>query len=135
MPGCRAFIPSTPPTFGVTHAAAGLEDDRREKRARRFEAERAAAQASGVGIAARLGGGYSRIVQAGSAWDTPTPEPEGIYDPVSCKCGCLRVFRLRLSCAQNVIDWDKHTIVGTSKKLEKPFLRLTSVRPVERRRP
>jgi SAC3 family protein LENG8/THP3 len=27
---------------------------------------------------------------------------------------------------QNVIDWDKETIVGTSTKLEKPFLRLTS---------
>ncbi|PWY98081.1 hypothetical protein BCV70DRAFT_40578 [Testicularia cyperi] len=26
----------------------------------------------------------------------------------------------------NVIDWDKHTVVGTSTKLEKPYLRLTS---------
>lgn len=31
-------------------------------------------------------------------------------------------------CSQNVIDWDRQTIVGTSTKLEKPFLRLTSVR-------
>ncbi len=30
---------------------------------------------------------------------------------------------------QNVIDWDKHTIVGTNQRLEKPYLRLTSVRP------
>jgi hypothetical protein len=29
---------------------------------------------------------------------------------------------------QNVIDWDKHTIKGTSTKLEKSYLRLTSVR-------
>ena len=28
---------------------------------------------------------------------------------------------------QNVIDWDKHTIRGTSTKLEKSYLRLTSV--------
>lgn len=28
---------------------------------------------------------------------------------------------------QNVIDWDEHTVVGTSTKLEKPYLRLTSV--------
>jgi hypothetical protein len=28
---------------------------------------------------------------------------------------------------QNVIDWDKHTIKGTSTKLEKSYLRLTSV--------
>lgn len=27
----------------------------------------------------------------------------------------------------DVIDWDAHTIVGTSTKLEKPYLRLTSV--------
>lgn len=27
----------------------------------------------------------------------------------------------------DVIDWDKHTIVGTSTKLEKSYLRLTSV--------
>ncbi len=27
----------------------------------------------------------------------------------------------------NVIDWDEHTIVGTSQQLEKPYLRLTSV--------
>ncbi|KDN53425.1 hypothetical protein K437DRAFT_292345 [Tilletiaria anomala UBC 951] len=26
----------------------------------------------------------------------------------------------------NVIDWDEHTVVGTSTKLEKPYLRLTS---------
>jgi hypothetical protein len=28
---------------------------------------------------------------------------------------------------QNVIDWDKHTIKGTNQKLEKKYLRLTSV--------
>lgn len=28
---------------------------------------------------------------------------------------------------QNVIDWDKHTIRGTNTKLEKSYLRLTSV--------
>ena len=26
----------------------------------------------------------------------------------------------------NVIDWDEHTVVGVSTKLEKPYLRLTS---------
>lgn len=30
--------------------------------------------------------------------------------------------------AQNVIDWDKHTIVGTATALEKSYLRLTTVR-------
>jgi hypothetical protein len=30
--------------------------------------------------------------------------------------------------SQNVMDWDHHTIRGTSTRLEKSYLRLTSVR-------
>ena len=32
-----------------------------------------------------------------------------------------------LMIGQNVMHWDKYTIKGTSTKLEKPYLRLTSV--------
>lgn len=46
-------------------------------------------------------------------------------DPVS-----LPTFVLAKADVQNVIDWDKHTIRGTSTKLEKSYLRLTSVSPV-----
>lgn len=107
------FTPSTPASFGVTHAAVGAEDDRREKRAKRFEADQRKAAAAAAAAAstntsfspkkASLNGRFGQ-----SMYGTPTPEPEAHYDP-------------------NVIDWDKHTIVGTSTKLEKPFLRLTSV--------
>jgi hypothetical protein len=40
----------------------------------------------------------------------------------------LRLSQFLHHVRQNVIDWDKHTIVGTSTKLEKKYLRLTSVR-------
>lgn len=60
-----------------------------------------------------------------------TPDMDAVYDPV-------RVFstgssprqtltRIYTRCPQNVIDWDQYTIVGKNTKLEKPYLRLTSV--------
>ncbi|KAL8277631.1 hypothetical protein RQP46_009904 [Phenoliferia psychrophenolica] len=108
----KAFVPSTPASFGVTHGGAD-ENDRRDKRARRFEnapppaAGPSAGGAVAGGMAGRMAG---RMAQAGmgSMYIASTPEPEGIYDP-------------------NVIDWDRETVVGTSSKLEKPFLRLTTL--------
>ncbi|KAK4047421.1 hypothetical protein OIV83_005468 [Microbotryomycetes sp. JL201] len=102
-----------PATYGAPAAVAAQEDDRREKRLRRFEADRAAAAAAAAANAA-ASTSYLPAQRAMSShlsqsmYSTPTPEPDAHYDP-------------------NVIDWDKHTIVGTSAKLEKPFLRLTSV--------
>jgi len=46
--------------------------------------------------------------------------------PACVRRAQLTLFLDRL---QNVIDWDQHTIVGKSQKLEKPYLRLTTVRP------
>ncbi|KAK4046619.1 hypothetical protein OIO90_006489 [Microbotryomycetes sp. JL221] len=107
-----AFAPSTPASYGVTNVATAQEDDRREKRLKRFEADKAAAAAASATSAGSSfispGRAAIRSKFAQSMYNTPTPEPEAHYDP-------------------NVIDWDKHTIVGTSTKLEKPFLRLTSV--------
>ena len=39
------------------------------------------------------------------------------------------VLRNSLADLKNVIDWDRHTIKGTNMKLEKSYLRLTSVCP------
>lgn len=54
---------------------------------------------------------------------SPIDEPEG--DPVSPSAVISEV--LLTYCSQNVIDWDRFTIVGTSQELFKDYLRLTSV--------
>ncbi|KWU43696.1 hypothetical protein RHOSPDRAFT_19172 [Rhodotorula sp. JG-1b] len=95
----RGFVPTTPAANGV---APGLseEQDRRAKRARRFDQP----QGSSTG-------------SAGS-----TPDPDATYDPVSAF-----LFTPLGDLSFNVIDWDQYTIVGRSTKLEKPYLRLTSL--------
>ncbi|GAA5825030.1 hypothetical protein JCM11251_006068 [Rhodosporidiobolus azoricus] len=106
------FIPSTPASYGVK-AGLSEDSDRREKRARRFEQEaRENGVSSSGSLAARIGSG-GRLVQAGvHSYDAlsrvSTPDTDATYDP-------------------NVIDWDQHTIVGRSTKLEKPYLRLTTL--------
>lgn len=127
----RAWAPTTPAANGLSPHLAD-EADRREKRAKRFTQPGAAAGAGSGSLAARLGA-RGRLVQGGvhsygNAWSgTSTPEPEAAYDPVRASLAVLRVIA-DLTGLQNVIDWDQHTIVGRSTKLEKPYLRLTTVR-------
>ncbi|GAA5952085.1 hypothetical protein JCM21900_006246 [Sporobolomyces salmonicolor] len=107
----KAFVPSTPASYGVT-PHPGSEDARREERAKRFKQQNGGEDGVAGSLASRMGSG-SRLVQGGvhsyGAYSgSATPELEAVYDP-------------------NVIDWDQHTIVGTSTKLEKPYLRLTSL--------
>ncbi|GAA5854626.1 hypothetical protein JCM3766R1_003126 [Sporobolomyces carnicolor] len=107
----KAFIPSTPASYGVNPLQQMTrEDERREKRAKRFEAQNSATPAAG---AAAAFGSQGRLVQGGvhsygRYSGISTPDSEAVYDP-------------------NVIDWDQHTIVGSSTKLEKPYLRLTTL--------
>ncbi|GAA6019456.1 hypothetical protein JCM8202_001816 [Rhodotorula sphaerocarpa] len=105
----KGFLPTTPATNGV---AAGLteEHDRRAKRAKRFDQAQGGTAAPNPNAAANMMG---RLVQGGvhSFGDVSarsTPDSDALYDP-------------------NVIDWDQYTIVGRSTKLEKPYLRLTSL--------
>lgn len=58
---------------------------------------------------------------------TTPDEPEG--DPVShgTFVACVAHNNLLLL-EQNVLDWDRHTIVGTCTDTFKEYLRLTSVR-------
>ncbi|SCV74916.1 BQ2448_7945 [Microbotryum intermedium] len=100
---------SSPASYGITHASSGLEDHRREERARRFN-NRSPLGSSGASTSSFAANPPGRLTQGGvnPLVHSSTPEPDGIYDP-------------------NVIDWDHHTIVGTSTVLEKRFLRLTSV--------
>lgn len=83
------------------------EAARREKRQRRFEAEQAAyerEQAADMHSALASTSLAGRLL--GSAAPTP-PRSPGVPN-------------------SNVVDWDEYTVVGTSTKLEKPYLRLTS---------
>lgn len=101
----------TPKASKSPRPAFGLQEDaeRREKRQRRFEQEQAAFQREQQAdlhsaiASTSLGGRLGAAVSSPLATSTPPPEPN-----------------------PNVIDWDAHTIVGTSTKLEKPYLRLTS---------
>ena len=86
------------------------EEDGRAKRMRRFEADKEAfereqqhdmqAAIASTSLAGRLGA-------VGASPAPMTPPAAAGSDP-------------------NVIDWDEYTVVGTSTKLEKPYLRLTS---------
>ncbi|WFD28059.1 hypothetical protein MNAN1_003067 [Malassezia nana] len=85
------------------------EAARREKRQRRFEAEQAAferEQAADMHSALASTSLAGRLL--GTSADQAPPRSPGMTpDP-------------------NVVDWDEYTVVGTSTKLEKPYLRLTS---------
>ncbi|TNY19362.1 SAC3/GANP/Nin1/mts3/eIF-3 p25 family-domain-containing protein [Rhodotorula diobovata] len=119
----KAFLPSTPASNGI---APGLpdEEDRRAKRAKRFEQQMqggAAGSAPGTMGQGRLVQGGVHSYGSGGAYGAVAMTPDSdlaVYDP-------------------NVIDWDQHTIVGKSQKLEKPYLRLTTlpnpntIRPLE----
>ncbi len=109
----------------------------------RFVANGNGAGPSGGGsLGDRLGlngpAGFGKVAQAGKHGYGDnnmyaTPEPGAVYDPVSSPAWPSPLVRttwltaISFALAQNVIDWDKHTIVGTSTKLEKPYLRLTEV--------
>jgi len=55
-----------------------------------------------------------------------TPDP--VFNPVSMDAIQTQATSTLTSLfAQDVIEWDEQTIVGTSRQLEKPYLRLTSV--------
>ncbi|EPQ31214.1 uncharacterized protein PFL1_01401 [Pseudozyma flocculosa PF-1] len=60
---------------------------------------------------AAAGGGYGKYGKK-NAWQAPPAAAHSFVDPEVAD--------------PNVIDWDEHTVVGLSTKLEKPYLRLTS---------
>lgn len=101
----------------------------RQKRQRRFELEASGSGPSAMlsmgpiavlkkkhGKGKALAGGLDNLSLREQRQMSGTPDP--VFNP-------------------DVIDWDEQTIVGTSKQLEKPYLRLTSapnpkdVRPLE----
>jgi hypothetical protein len=85
----RVFVPNLAHSFAVTNASTAAETDRRDKRARRFEDDSSPSSSNGndagdrklhkssSGLNARL----HQVMSAGGS--RSTPEPEGVYDPVS----------------------------------------------------
>jgi hypothetical protein len=70
--------------------------------------------------------GSGRASALSSNRSTPD-EPEA--DPVSrCILAACVAYNNFLLLGQNVLDWDRHTIVGTCTDIFKDYLRLTSVR-------
>ena len=149
----KRFLPTTPAANGIKPGLSSDtvdDDDRRAKRAMRFvNTANGAGPSTGGSLGDRLGlnagggagagAGFGRIAQGGKHGYGGNKmygaqEAEAVYDPVSQSTpACLTSGIAQLTAypnLQNVIDWDTHTIVGTSTKLEKPYLRLTEVRDV-----
>lgn len=134
-------MPTTPAANGVSSKLAGTngfdDADRREKRMKRFVNGAGQGMANGAANTASLSErlSFGRVAQAGKSGYGGgnmygSSEVEAVYDPVSVsRSGRVTSAALTRETdpAQNVIDWDKHTIVGTNPKLEKPYLRLTEV--------
>lgn len=118
------------------------EQERKEKRARRFEREQeefrrgedemVQTAIASTSLASRFGGGVSSSPGQGS-WSTAATSTQrtngfgndkGRFVPPAPLSGPQ--FTDTEVADPNVIDWDEHTVVGTSSKLEKPYLRLTS---------
>ncbi|SJX64664.1 uncharacterized protein SRS1_15480 [Sporisorium reilianum f. sp. reilianum] len=111
------------------------EQQRKEKRAKRFEREQQEflrqeddmleTAIASTSLASRFGGGASS-----SSSGFGVMRPNGLangkakFAPASPIRGPQ--FTDTEVADPNVIDWDEHTVVGTSSKLEKSYLRLTS---------
>lgn len=65
-------------------------------------------------------GRVGSVFSNGNAADEPEADPVSHADAVICTVWLTLLW-------QNVLDWDRHTIVGTSQEIFKEYLRLTSV--------
>ncbi|EST08838.2 BAG domain protein [Kalmanozyma brasiliensis GHG001] len=122
------------------------EQERKEKRARRFEREQEEFRRgedemletaiASTSLASRFGGGPSSSGPA--AWSagaagfvsTAPARANGFGNGKGKYAAPVPLSGPQFTDTEvadpNVIDWDEHTVVGTSSKLEKSYLRLTS---------
>ncbi|SPO31081.1 related to THP3 homolog C2A9.11c [Ustilago trichophora] len=124
-------------------SASDLEEQaRKEKRAKRFEREQEEFRRqedemletaiASTSLASRFGGGGAAPPGGPGAWPGAPSKPAA---RTHASANGKSKYSTPISGLQftdtevadpNVIDWDEHTVVGTSSKLEKPYLRLTS---------
>lgn len=135
----KRAAPSSSSSVALT-AEDREEQARKEKRARRFEKEQQEFRRqedemletaiATTSLASRFGGGSAG--NSSASWHSTT-RPTSSYTngaqsqytsgtPLAAVSG----FTDTEVADPNVIDWDNQTVVGTSTKLEKPYLRLTS---------
>ncbi|GAC94808.1 nucleus protein [Pseudozyma hubeiensis SY62] len=125
-------------TASASLSASDLEEQqRKEKRARRFEKEQQEFRRqedemletaiASTSLASRFGGGsagqpsWSAAASAAGTARLNGKSKYGAQTPIGGPH-----FTDTEVADPNVIDWDEHTVVGTSSKLEKSYLRLTS---------
>lgn len=140
-------------TASTTLSATDLEEQaRKEKRAKRFEREQEEfrrqedemleTSIASTSLASRFGGGEGGArpgpLAAQAVWSgAPGFGKTGASQRLNGSANSRTKYAAPSSIGMpqfadtevadpNVIDWDEHTVVGTSSKLEKPYLRLTS---------
>lgn len=117
-----------------TSSVAAEELDARQKRLRRFENDAAGSgpqtslSMGPIALLKKQGKGKARAGGMEGLSIREQREMSGTPDPVFNAVWMCRYFSRALlkRIHQDVIDWDAQTIVGTSRQLEKPYLRLTS---------
>ncbi|KAJ9474970.1 Protein THP3 [Pseudozyma hubeiensis] len=118
-------------------SASDLEEQqRKEKRARRFEKEQQEFRRqedemletaiASTSLASRFGGGAGQASWSAAASAAGTARSNGKSKYAAQTPIGGPHFTDTEVADPNVIDWDEHTVVGTSSKLEKSYLRLTS---------
>lgn len=133
------------PTSSTASAGLSSEDAqeqaRKEKRAKRFEREQEEFRRqqdemletaiASTSLASRFRRAGESAIQASSVQPPrqglqKAAKLNGINNGKSGRYAGAPQFTDTEVADPNVIDWDKHTVVGTSTKLEKSYLRLTS---------
>ncbi|KAJ1019783.1 hypothetical protein NDA13_006008 [Ustilago tritici] len=129
------------PTSTSLSAEDAEEQARKEKRAKRFESEQEEFRRqqddmletaiASTSLASRFGGAAGPTSRVSTAQQGVWPGAQGKaakangFNNGRSKYGASAFADTEVA-DPNVIDWDEDTVVGTSSKLEKPYLRLTS---------
>ena len=139
----KRAAPCSSATASNSLSASDLEEQqRKEKRAKRFQREQQefhtqqhdALQTAiaSTSLASRFGGGGGSQPPWSTSGAAPTRangfgNGKGRFAPTASAAPLAGPQFTDTEVADpNVIDWDEHTVVGTSSKLEKSYLRLTS---------